>query len=52
MPKQSALPATAPAHDNECFTAMNVEGNIVDDCAISELADKIGHFDYWGVNHG
>ena len=47
MPKQRALAATAPAHDDQCFAAMNVERDVVDHRTVPELTNQIGNFDDW-----
>ena len=43
--EQRALAATAPAHDDERFAAIDVEREIVDDRALAESSDEIGDFD-------
>src|SRR3954468_19524842 len=44
--KHGAFSAAAPAHDDQCFAAMNLERDVIDDCAIAELSNKIDNFNY------
>ena len=45
MAKQSTLSTTAAAHDNDCFTPVNIKRNVIEHCAVSEFSDKIAYFD-------
>jgi hypothetical protein len=45
VPQQSALTATAAAHDNQRLASMDVEGNIVKHRAIPETPDEMVDLD-------
>src|SRR5947209_6639541 len=45
MAKQRAFSATAAAHDDESFTALHCEGDVIDHGTITETAHQIGDFD-------
>jgi len=45
MPKQCALAAAAPAHNNERLASINAKRNIVEDRAIPEFPNEVDHFD-------
>ena len=45
MPEQSALAATASAHDHERIATMYVEGNIVEHGTVSEFPDEMTYLD-------
>ena len=45
MPEQSALAATASAHDYERIATMHIEGNIVEHGAIAESPNEMVYFD-------
>src|SRR5882724_1486779 len=45
MPKESTLSTAAAAHNNDCLTPVNVKGNVIEHCAVSEFSDKVGYFD-------
>jgi hypothetical protein len=49
--QKGAFTATAPAHNDECLAAINVERDAVDYGSISELSDEICHFDDRSVRH-
>src|SRR5262249_8809925 len=50
MPKQRALAATAPAHDNERLPPVNVKRDVIEHCAVAECVYQIRYFDdYFAV---
>jgi hypothetical protein len=48
VPEQSALAATASAHDHERIATMYVEGNIVEHGTVSEFPDEMIYLDDGG----
>jgi hypothetical protein len=45
MPEQSALAATAPAHDYKRLATVNVKRDVIEYRAVSEFPNEIGNLD-------
>jgi hypothetical protein len=50
VPQQSAFAATTPAHDDQRLTSMDVEGNVIEHCAVAESTNEMVYFDDCGVS--